>query len=267
MVLPEYLKDRVRIHLDVPVIGIQDSGSMFGYRFPNVMGLLENRMNMLQPFEFATITGTPTASLSLMQNGTILAGGTITISVNSIPVIYTITSADASAPDPVLSIATNASNLISATLPSLVIASAQPTIVFPITTIGRSPSQWQVTLSSTNDSTFTVAISGSTGNPYAYVSLQGIMPKPSYTFVEDSYTATGYLPILDYLESKVAGSSDLMKFSKADVVDFRRDEMGARSGLYWWWKKRLSTVFGVPIRPLPMVGRFGGSGTNLRMTY
>ncbi len=196
-----------------------------------------------------------------------MAGGTITISVNNIPVAYTITSSDAGAADPVLSIATNAANLISATLPSLVNASAQPTIVFPITTIGRSPSQWQVTLSSTSGSAFTVAISGSTGNPYAYVSLQGVLPRPSYTFVEDSYTATGYLPILDYLESKVAGSSDLMKFSTADVVDFRRDEMNARSALYYWWKKRLSSVFGVPIKPLPSVGRFGGSGTGLSMTY
>ena len=265
MVLPEYVKSQVRIHMGVPVFGLQDSGFAMGYRFMNVMGLLEDRMNKLQPFEFASITGTPTGSLSLLQSGPIVSGGTITVAVNGIPIVYTITPEDAIASDPVFSIVTNAANLITSSLPSLVVASAQPTIVFPITTYGATPRQWQLTLSSTNASSFTVAISGSTGNPYGYVSLQGIMPHPSYTFVEDQLTAVGYVNICSYLESKTAGSSDLMKFSVADVVTFRPDELGARVSVYQWWRKKLASVFGIPLFPMPPVSRYGGSSTGLVM--
>jgi hypothetical protein len=265
MVLPEFTKSRVRVHLGVPVIGLQDSGNMFGYRFAWVMGLLEYRLNNLQPFEFAGITGTPTASISLMQNGPVVAGNTLTIAINNTPVTYTITPEDAAAQNPVFSIASNASVLLSSTLPALVTASAQPAIVFPVTTYGENPQQWQMAITSTNNSSFTVAVSGSSSNPYTYIALQGLIPHPNYTFIEDQYTANGYVPICDYLEQKTAGSSDLMKFSKADVVNFRPDELGARSAVYQWWRRKLAEVFGIPLYPLPAVSRYGGASTTLVM--
>jgi hypothetical protein len=83
------------------------------------------------------------------------------------------------------------------------------------------------------------------------------------TFQDDSVTCTGYLSICDYLEGKIAQASDLMKYSTADVVTFRRDETQARGALYNVWRKRMADFFGIPIYPMAAVGRFGGANTGL----
>jgi hypothetical protein len=264
MVLLEPDKSRVRTHLQVPVLGVQDSGVALGYRFANVMGLLERRMNTLQPHEYARITGTPTGAMQILSNGLPNIGDTLSVTVNALPaVVYAVTASDLSAHDPVLSAATNFAAKVIQTIGTTVLAFSQPAVVFPVTTFGSGPAAWQVAFSgAVPGATFTIATSG-TGNLTAFPILQGVLPSPSVTFQEDGTIATGYLQICDYLEGKMATSSDLMKFSVAGGTSLRADETQVREMLYMRWCKRLATYFGVPVRPMQAVGRFGGANTGL----
>lgn len=261
MILLEPDKMRARIHMGVPVLGVQDSGFALGYRFPNVMGLFEDRMNKLQPHEYARIVGVPTAALALY--GTPQVGDTLTATIApNAPVVYTVQASDLLAPDPNLVIVGNFAKLWNQTLGFAFIAQAQPPLTYPTSTVGWGPQTWQLAFVGTAETAFTFTAS-TTGGMVTYPILQGALPWPKVTFVEDALTVHGYLNILDYLESKAATSSDLMKFSKADVVDFRRDELGAREKLYHVWRKKLAAVFGIPLSPLPPVSNFGGSPTGL----
>jgi hypothetical protein len=261
MILLEPDKMRTRIHMGVPVLGVQDSGFALGYRFSNVMGLLERRMNTLQPHEYARLTGTPTAALAL--SGTASVGATISATVGALSAFtYTVTSADMVAPDPVLAACTNFANAFNAANGTQFIATQQPSVVFPVTTIGAGPAQWQLAFVSTGTSAFAVS-TVSSGGIVSYVVMQGALPKPSVTFSDDSLTCVGYLGICDYLEGKTAQASDLSKFSKADVVSFRPDEMQYREAMYKGWRKRLADFFGIPLYPMPSTGTFGGANTGL----
>ena len=261
MILLEPDKMRARIHMGVPVLGVQDSGVSLGYRFANVMGTFEGRMNKLQPHEYARLTGTPTAAVAIM--GSAAVGNTITLTVGVLsPFVYTVTSGDASNSDPVLSALTNCAGQFNQLNGSQYIATQQPSVVFPTTTIGAGPREWQLAFVSTGTAAFTVSIAV-TGGLSAYVALQGGIPKPTVTFNDDAITCVGYLNICDYLEGKTAQASDLIKYSKADVVDFRRDEMQARNALYKMWRLRLADFFGIPLYPMPSIGQFGGANTGL----
>jgi len=258
VVLQEFQKMRVRTHMRVPVLGVQDSGFALGYRFPNVMGLLERRMNTLQPNEFAAITGTPTGAVSLL--GSVALGNTLTVTINGNPQTYTVTSGDMSAPDPVFSMANNAANQITAANLGA-IATAQPTVTWPATQIGQTPQLWQLAFVSQSQATFTISVS-STGLIVPYVALAGVLPKPNQTF-GDGTQAYGYIGICDYLESATALTSDLIKFSKADVVEFRGNELQLRADLYDYWCEHLAEFLGIPLAPYPPAGNFGGANTGL----
>lgn len=272
MVLPEPSKSRARIHMGLPTLGIQDSGFALGYRFSIAAGQFENRMNKLQPFEFAWLTGTPTAAIGLTssQAGP-QVGDTITVGINELPpVTYTVTSQDVNATFPDMtpqfaagySVANNLSQAVLQASSGLFIGSAQPAVNWPQTAIGPGPPNWQVSFLATTGVPVTVTVS-TTGATYAYIVQQGTAVKPSNTFADDGVTATGYIPMCDYLESKVAAASDLMKYSVADVVTFRRDEMQARDALYEYWRQKLADIFGIPLFSMPPVGNFGGVNTGL----
>jgi hypothetical protein len=251
--------------MGVPVLGVQDSGFALGYRFTNVMGLLEYRMNNLQPNEYAKITGTPTAASAVY--GGVQVGNTLSVTINqNSPIVYTVQPSDLLAPDPVLSAVQNIANLINQTVGSQWIASAQPAVTYSPTAVAPGPKTWQLAViaAPTNQEAFTIAVSG-TGGLIGYVVLQGALPNPQQTFNDDGMTAVGYLAICDYLESKTAISSDLMKYTQADVVTLRRDELGARDGLYMYWRRRLADVFGIPLYPMQPVANFGGANTGLEI--
>lgn len=259
--LQEPVKARVRAHLGVPVLGVQNSGISLGYRFTNQMGLLEYRMNNLQPFEEASITGNPAAATII--NGNPIAGDTVTITVNALsPLTYTVTSADASAADPCGSVAQNFALKVMQTpaYAALVWATYTPSIKQPYPTAVKPNST--LILQALTSAAFTVACTF-TGSTAFVAYTQGSLPSPNVTMKEDSVTLYGYVAICDYLEGKIAGASDLMKFSKADVTTFRGDEMQARRALYREWQKRLSDFLGIPLFPVPAVGRYGGSNTGL----
>lgn len=254
MVLYESDKSRVRIHFGVPVLGVQDSGFALGYRFTNVIGLLEYRMNNLQPWEYGRIVGSPVAAFAVSAPIGIAAGNTISCTVGALGNFsYTVTSADMAAEDPVFSACQNFANAFNAVNGASYVASAQPTVAWPITTraqIGQPT--WQITFISTGSTAFTIAPS-STG-VVSTVTAQGAAPMPTVTFSEDNTTATGYLAICDYLQARTATASDLAKFSKADVVTFRYDEIGYREAIYRNWRQKLADYFGIPLFPMKNSG-------------
>lgn len=269
MILPENIKSRCRVHMGVPVLGIQNSGFALGYRFTNVMGLFEWRMNNLQPYELASITGNPTASNTVYAAGNgPHVGDTLVITINTSAVTYTVQSSDFQGTnpdgvvDPMYTIVNNAAAAVTQQLSSLVVALPQPAVTYPSTFAGAGPMQWQMAYSSTNGQPFTLAVA-STGNLLAYPLTQGVSPSPTITFLDDSVTATGYVPICDYLEQNTAQASSLVKFTKADVVNFRQDELAARDQIYEYWRQRLADVFGIPLYSVPPVANFGGVSTGM----
>jgi hypothetical protein len=261
MVLPEQSKMRARIHMGVPVLGVQDSGYAFGYRFSTVTGLFEYRMNNLQPWEASSIIGLPIASAQF--SGLAQAGQVITAVVAGITTTYTVQSSDVQASAPVEAVVQNIAAAINGTTAGFN-ASAQPAVSYPVTAVGATSPYWQLAVTSTLGIPFAISITVSSGTLYAVVTAQGLAPRPFYTFTDDSYTATGYIAICDYLESKVGAASDLSsKYSVADVVTFRRDELAARDQNYQWWRQKLADVFGIPLYPMQPVSGFGGNNTGL----
>lgn len=263
MILMEPEKSRVRLHMGVPVLGVQDSGYALGYRMTNVMGLLEYRMNQLQPWEYGHIVGSPVAALSVM--GTPRVGATISATVGALAqYTYTMTSQDMSNADPVFSACQNFANGFNALNGASYIAQAQPSVVFPITAIGAGPQQWQICFISTGNAAFTFTTTATSGLVTTIVS-QGNAPTPTMTFADDNKTCTGYLQICDYLQAKIANASDLAKYSKADVVEFRQNELGYREAIYKNWRQKLADYLGIPLYPMQPVGRFGGANTGLTL--
>lgn len=262
MVLPEQDKMRSRIHMGVPVLGVQDSGFALGYRFTNVMGLFEYRMNNLQPWEISSIVGLPIASAQI--SGTAVPGQMITAVVAGAAVAYTVQSSDLANGAPIMSVVQNLANAINAQNLGFS-ASAQPAVSYPVSAVGATSPYWQLAIVSTLGVVFSLSLTLSTGSTlYAAVTSQGVAPRPFYTFTDDNFTATGYLAICDYLESKVGSASDLSsKYHVADVVTFRRDELTARDDNYHWWRQKLADVFGIPLYPMQPVSGFGGSNTGL----
>ena len=233
------------------------------------MGLLEWRMNNLQPYELASITGNPTASNTAYAAGTgPNIGDTITITINTSPVTYTVQPSDFQSlnpygvPDPMYSIVNNAAAAVTQQLSSLVVGLPQPAVTYPQNYVGAGPMQWQMAYSSTNGQPFTLAVA-STGNILAYPLTQGVSVSPTITFLDTNVTATGYVAICDYLEQNTAQASSLVKVTKADVVDFRQDELAARDQIYEYWRQRLADVFGIPLYSVPPVANFGGVSTGM----
>jgi hypothetical protein len=215
-------------------------------------------MNNIQPWEYTRIVGNPVAALAIV--GAPQVGATLSCTVGALSAFtYTVTSQDMAQVDPTFTAATNFCNAFNAVNAASYIASPQPAVVWPQTTIGSGPRQWQIAFVAPTSNAFTIVPAGTNGL-VSYVISQGNIPNPSATFKEDNVTAVGYLSLCDYLESKIATASDLMKFSKADVVDFRPDEMQIREALYNKWCERLADVWGIPLYPM---GGPGGANTGL----
>lgn len=260
MILLESDLSRVRIHMGIPVLGVQDSGFALGFRYANVMGLFEWRVKNLQPWEYTHVTGYPAAAVSVM--GSPQVGNTLSATVASLAqYTYTVQASDLTAQDPVLSALTNFCNGFNSLNAASFVASPQPAITFSPTAVSPGPKTWQLAFVSTAMSAFTVAVT-STGLT-AFVTAQGVVPTPTLTFQDDNTTCTGYLAICDYLQAKTATSSDLAKYSKADVVQFRQNELGYREAIYKNWRQKLADYLGIPLYPMQPVGRFGGANTGL----
>jgi len=243
--------------MGIPVVGLPATGSVLGWRYNQLVGQLEYRMNNLQPIEEAQLTGNPTAVVQVTGNPVI--GDVVTAVINGAPVSYTVQASDLAAPIPLQSIAQNWANAITTAGLGYLGNYGIP----PKTTPGGGNYFYTGTLilTPTNGQPFTIATQN-VGQTVPYVVQQGVAIPPSIVFAETGTLVNGYLGICDYLESRIALASDLVKYQKADVVNFRMNELAERDNIYTAWRQRLADFLGIPLYPMGAPPRSGGWGVN-----
>jgi hypothetical protein len=171
--------------------------------------------------------------------------------------------------DPVYTVANNAANALTQASGGAILALPQPCVIWPQTTPGVGPPQWQMSYNNQAQSSqgvppvpFTLSVTPS-GGLISTIVQQGVQPNPIVTFQEDGVTASGYIAICNYLEQRIALASDLIKFTKADVVLIRQDEREARADIYDYYCERIAEVMGIPLYPLAASSNFGGKNTGM----
>ncbi len=265
--LTERQKHDIRRHMGVPAQGIASTGFTMGYRYFTEAGMLEYRMINLQALEESTLTGNPYGQISIFGVPTV--GDVLTVTVNSTPVNYTVTSADVAATfpglttsGPLYAVAKNLATAINFANTGIFCAAGPPTSdQAPYQPSGFST----LNFIALNATTFTLAVSQTGNHTGLMVVTNGnVFPTPTVTYDDpESGTATtlyGMLPILNYLEGTRFSATQNLDVSKADVVTLREDEPQARYALYMMARQDLANFMGVPLFP---IGRFGGGGMML----
>lgn len=258
--LSEQQKISVRRHLGYPVTGnpirspvggnTLAAGSI-GYRWFQVYGMLEYRMNNLQIFEEAILLGLAEAAVDV--NGQVDAvGRTASITIDqpplSVSVTYTTTSTD-----DIFSTSRYLANLLLAD-PNLVPAGFQvqspASGIGPFADAAKPPAVVQpypaIQITCVNGP-FQVTAVGS-GLLQLIVepgSGQFIDPVVNLGFPPASYY--GYVPILNALETAIGGASDNLDTEKADVWTARKDELEVRERLYNRWRMKMSQYLQIPL--------------------
>lgn len=250
--------------MGVPVAGISAPGAMLGWRYNQEVGLLEFRLNNLQPHEEAQITGLPIATVAV--NGNTTVGDVVTITLNvggqTANATYTVQSSDI-APNnyqtytqgTLTNVATKLANAVTG-LGLGLIGAVGPAPINENYPYGIAPNA-QVIIYQTVQTAFTVTTS-TTGNTHLVVAEQGTFIGPQITFNDDNVTCYGYLAICEYLQSKMAQTSDNLSLSQADVMKFRQDEHAARKALWMDYRKQLAQFLGVKLNALKL---FKGANT------
>jgi hypothetical protein len=262
-VLTEATKANVRRHLQFPAIGLlrvsaggQTLGSAAaGYRFFEVFGQLEWRLNNLAGNEEAMLTGASYGSVILVgpqpaQGDTV----SITVSGGLIPSPVTVT---ATAPAPSVDASGQPTdtriNLVNglaagiaanAVLQSLGVYSAAPYGTGPYSQ--NAAAVPEISIVSPFD--FAISATGS-GVLKPQVTANGVKLPPSASLDGGTTTLYGYLGILDGLESAFAGSSDNLDTKRAAVWEHHSQELAMRQSLYQSWVSRLSDFLNIPVNP------------------
>ena len=250
-------KSDVRRHLMYSVAGlwrVSPSGGTLasgavGYRFFQAYGLLEYRMNNLNPDEEARLIGLAYAAVALtgVQPN---AGDTlsVTFSQGNLAAPVTIT---ATMPTPQQNIdnrllliqilaglcaqneALGAAGIV-ALAPYGSGPFAETAVPFPECAF-------------TSPVAFTFSATG-TGNAYPQVTATGELLGPS-TQLQPRVTTFGYLPILNGLEGAHASASQNLDTKQAAVWYSRSNEIALRTSLYRQWQQKMSDYLGIPINP------------------
>jgi hypothetical protein len=271
MPLTALQKSQVRRHLKYPNIGFsaasaQGGGGTLGtnqsWLATADYGLLELKMNSLQPCDEATLIGKAFGSinlLGLLPN----EGDTVTLTFANLPGAL----GPLSSSPYVLEVTCGAAEAGSLNLFGLQIALAisQDTTLAPagfqaLTPYGPGSDvlNSMVEIGITNDQTFNL-IAATTGTFSAGVMDNGnVMPDPT---VQVGKTAgvpiivNGYLPLLNYLYSAIATATTRQGVLQADVFKARQDEVPARKGLYKFYQSELANFLDVPINVLAKGGQ------------
>jgi hypothetical protein len=258
--LQEYQKTQCRIHMGEPVAGISGIGAITGWRFYEQVGLLEYRMNNLQPSEEARLLGLPISTVGVAGNphvGDVLTFGYTQNGVTN-TITYTVVSGDTT-----VTIVENVANLVNAASFGIVAAGA-PGVKEPFVPFVVNPNA-QVISYSYAQVPFTVT-ANSTGQTVVFVAQQGNFTFPQVTFNDQNtvgaspVTVYGYLNICDYLQSRMGAVSDNLSVAQVGQVTLRSDELVARYYAYTYWRNQLSDFFGVPLFPTGSGNKRGGGG-------
>lgn len=249
-------KSDVRRHLRYPVGGLfrnsPAGGSLAdgsaGYRYFQEYGFLEWRLNNLMPDEEARLTGGCYGGVAFMGPAP-NPGDTCTVTLSggglASPVAVTVTAATG---DTTLSMI---ARLAAALAGDVNLIAAQFFVLAPYGTGAFSQAAIPVPeLAIVNTTSFSVATSF-TGILVPEITSQGAQLQPSLTdeTVTPAVVYYGYLPILNFLESAYAGTTNNLDTAKADVWTARRTELPERMSLYATWQGKLSEYIDIPINP------------------
>lgn len=276
-------KSDIRRHLKYPVVGLFRTSPLgvgfasgfIGFRFTQVSGLLEYRLNNLMPDEEARVVGSAYGSIVLQ--GIPVAGDIITFTVTQLPAVATQTMSYTVQPQD--NLVTITQSLANKVLQNTLLTSNQFQAVSPE---GIGPfAQFNPQLANPNlansgllfgtpamqimnPATFqiTVSVAAQPGSSLgAFIEVDGSMlsPKAFFDFAQppNCTPVFGYVPILNVLESGIPSSSQNLDTRQADVWTSRPDEVQARVMLYNYWIGQLADFMGVPINPMA-----GGNGSN-----
>jgi hypothetical protein len=265
--LTEAQKVNIRRHLGFPVAGlplISPAGGTLGsgnagYRFLQAYGQLEFRLNNLAGPEEASLTGEPTGIFALIGPAVtpgvtfqvIFSGGGL---VSPVTISYTSVSGDTQSAV-VANLASRVNN--NATLQAAGFIALNPFGQGPMsqnqgqpqTILGNQQTgnpaipiaQVEILLIAPGVTSFTMTCSSS-GTPSLVTLMQGQQVPPTSTVslvTNPSTVLWGYLPICDWLEGAVAGSTQNLDTSRADVWYPRMDEVEERNKLYDYWRRRM----------------------------
>jgi hypothetical protein len=255
MPLTEIQKSQIRYHLEYPNIGLATDGNGGGtlgsnvsFFFNEYQSILEARMNSMQPTDEAVVTGYAYGVLALEgldpNSGDIL---TLTVSGGTLsgPQSLVATAVTGSTK------ANMAAQLASAIARSAPLSSAGFAVLTPYGP-GSEVVDPEVILSLTSpvpfvmSVTFTGAIAATVVNPGSQLGgPQATVGKNQGTPI----VLNGLLPILNYLDGAVAGTTVRQGVRKADVFTAAPNELEQREKLYRRWQNRLATFFAVPVNP------------------
>lgn len=255
--LTEAQKVQVRRHLGYPVTGLPirspAGGAALnhgfqGYRFLQVYGQLEFRMNWLQPVEEAVITGLAFAyvQISSAPGVVITPGADLSIQlVTSDGEIDETLEYTTQAGDTIFTIGSTFANLLAmnGTLTNAGFVANAPFTNGVFTNVTEPVPGIQ--LISPRDFTTTVVYEG---DATLIVAPGGGVPQDPIIVVDDGDTTIiGLLPILSYLQGKIASSSDNLDTERADVWFARKDEVTQRKELYHYWRNELAKFLDIPL--------------------
>jgi len=254
-VLTGQQKVTIRRQLRYPAIGVSRtsvggqslaSGGQ-GFRYFQAYGRLEYILNNLQPYEEAQIIGSAVGSISIL--GLTAVGDTVSVTLSGAglvsPVTLTVTAVLGDNP-------VSLSNKLAA------LALQNPALIsagfMAVTPYGTGPfAQNAVPLPEVaffNPKPFTIA-AAATGQTGSAVTTDGSPVTDPIAIVDDSTspvtTLTGFIPILIYLEGAIAGTTQNLDTSKADVWTARTDEPEMRIKLYNYWRRALARHLEVPL--------------------
>lgn len=257
MPLVDAQKMQVRRHLKYPVIGLMNmspaggtlGNAAAGYRYFQAYGLLEWRLNNLQPSEEAALLGLAVGGVAIVGNQP-LVGDTVSVTITGggLLVPQTLTTPPF-APAGLDGRLTLCQDIAAALSQNTALVGAGFVAYTPY---GTGPfAQNAVPLPEVGFQSplpFTLAASGS-GAIAPQVTSQGVLLPPTTSLDGGGTVLWGYIAILNGLEFAHAASSDNLDTAKADVWTARSNELALRASLYEQWVARLSTFIGVPVNP------------------
>lgn len=270
--LTQTQKVAIRRHLGVPFAGTAQAGRLYGWRFTWYAEDLEYRMNNMQPPEEALITGATLGSYQIDGRPTV--GDLVTYTITdptprTIAVPYTVTLQDFMLPASQVNPADSSPLYAIALNSALAINNAASQ--FGYAAVGVMPADLfspqfmppyfaEVLITSAGQNKPFTLTAAQTGTTNLLVSNPG-SPTPVRAAPIDPITLAptpvyGFVSLCDAYAMQVSRADLSLWLSKADVVDFRRDEVAARDQLYGYYCMKLEEVLGGK----DYVEKFGGGG-------
>jgi hypothetical protein len=257
--LTQHQRIAVRRHLNIGFAGTGQAGRLAGWRFSRFFEDLEYKMSNMQPSEEQILTGNAMGSYAI--NGAPAVGDVLTYTLapasgSPIAASYTVTSNDlnpASNPvnpseaAPTFSIALNSALAFNAAAQAAGYSAvgAMPADLFSPQYLPPYFAELIVTGPSSTPFALSGSVVGRTNlvveDPGSVCPVQATFTNPTTNVSETVY---GLIAICDFLANAMTQASLSLWLTKADVIAFRPDEVGARRGLYREYCMQLAKAIG-----------------------